>query len=106
VSVNLAPPANSSSGYVLGLPRRAVALILDGSRPRPGTGLLPGGAFHLNATGPDGAWFSVQYSTNMADWFSVCTNQVVGGSIDFVDPDAPVDSGRFYRAVPQAGPPQ
>jgi hypothetical protein len=106
VVVTLAPPPNSSSGYVLGLPRRAAALIIDGTSPRPLTGLLPGGAFHVNANGPDGAWFSVQYSTNMANWLSVGTNQVVGGSIDFVDPDAPVDSGRFYRAVPQAGPPQ
>jgi hypothetical protein len=30
---------------------------------------------------------------------------VVGGSIDYVDPDAPFDQNRFYRAVPETNPP-
>ena len=34
-----------------------------------------------------------------------CTNQVVNGRIDFVDPDAATNPARFYRTVPEAGPP-
>ena len=61
--------------------------------------------FHLSATGPDGAWFHVDYWTNLVNWTPICANQVIEGSIDFVDPDAPADSMRFYRAVPETGPP-
>jgi len=36
----------------------------------------------------------------MINWTPVCTNQVIDGSIDFVDPDAANNASRFYRAVP------
>ena len=62
----------------------------------------PGGSFHLTATGPDGAWFNVQYSTDLGELVAVSTNQVFQGSIDFVDPDGveqyePVLSRRSCR---------
>jgi len=41
----------------------------------------------------------------MANWTSICTNQVVNGSVDFVDPDAQSDQLRFYRALPENNPP-
>jgi hypothetical protein len=41
----------------------------------------------------------------MANWTPVCTNQVINGSIDFVDPDAAGNPSRFYRAVPLTNPP-
>lgn len=95
----------SSTNYVLGYPRDAAVLILDGPGSRLGNGLLPGGSFHVQASGPDGAWFHVEFSTNLMDWTAICTNQVVNGSIDFVDPDAPSDNSRFYRTVPETNPP-
>src|SRR5205814_4563639 len=49
-----------STNYVLGYARRAAALILDGPGPRPFSGLLSDGSFHLQASGPDGAWFHVE----------------------------------------------
>jgi hypothetical protein len=58
-----------------------------------------------NQTEPPGAWFHVDYWTNLVNWTPICANQVIEGSIDFVDPDAPADSMRFYRAVPETGPP-
>ena len=61
--------------------------------------------FHLSASGPDGAWFRIEYSTNLRDWTAICNNQVIQGSIDFVDPDAQGDQTRLYRAVPVSGPP-
>ena len=94
------PPA-----YTLGFPRTAAVLIIDSNGPRPLTGMLSGDAFHVNADGPDGAWFHVEYSTNLLGWTPLCTNQVINGAIDFVDPDAPADHVRLYRAVPETNPP-
>ena len=67
--------------------------------------MLPDRCFHLSANGPDGAWFRIEYSTDLRTWTSICTNQVIQGAIDFVDPDAPSEPGRYYRAVPEFGPP-
>ena len=52
--------------------------------------MLPDGCFHFYA-GPDAAWFCVECPTNLVNWTPVCTNQVIEGSIDFVEPDAPND---------------
>ncbi len=90
---------NPLPGYVLGFPRRAAAIIID-QGPRPTTGMLPGSCFHLARPGPDAAWFSIECSTDLVNWTSICTNQVINGSIDFVDPDAASNPSRFYRAVP------
>ena len=94
-----------STNYSAGHPGRAAAIILDGNGVQPGAGMLPGGCFHLAAPGPNAAWFSIEYSTDMVKWTPACTNQIVNGSIDFVDPDAPVNPARFYRALPLTGPP-
>ncbi|HTX22820.1 MAG TPA: Ig-like domain-containing protein [Candidatus Aquilonibacter sp.] len=100
VILALEPSTNTPPDYALGFPRRAAAIIVDSDGPRPAAAVLPDKCFHLTATGPDAAWFCVQYSTDMVNWISVCTNQVVDGSIDFVDPDAAGSPSRFYRALP------
>jgi len=105
VILKLQPSTNSPVDYVLGFPRNAAAIILDGKWPHPQTAALPDKCFHLNATGPDGAWFRIEYSINLRDWTPICNNQVIQGSIDFVDPDAQSDQSRLYRAVPVDGPP-
>ena len=102
VILKLAPGTN----YLLGLPRAAAAIILDSQSPRASTGIVPGPAFNLAAAGPDGAWFHVEYSTDLVNWTPICTNQVVNGSIDFVDPDAMANPDRYYRTVPEPGSPQ
>jgi hypothetical protein len=104
VVLKLTPSTNSPPDYLLGFPRNAAAIILDPG-PRPVTGVLPDKCFHLAAAGPDGAWFHVEYSTDLQSWTSICAGQVINGSIDFVDPDAPGDQQRLYRAVPEADPP-
>ncbi len=91
---------NPLPGYVLGFPQRAAAIIIDNSGPHPATGMLSCGCFHLVKPGPDSAWFCIEYSTNLTDWTPICTNQVINGSIDFVDPDAANSAGRFYRVLP------
>jgi hypothetical protein len=105
VVLKLIPDATGTN-YLLGQPRAAAAIILDGLSPRTATGLVPGATFNLSATGPDGAWYHVEYSTDLRHWTPLCTNQVVNGSIDFVDPDAATNPARFYRTVPESGPPQ
>ncbi len=105
VILALTPDTNAPPDYLLGFPRRAAAIIIDSNGPRPVTGLLPDRCFHLVTPGPDAAWFSVEYSTDLVNWTPVCTNQVINGSIDFVDPDAQSNSSGFYRAVPLTNPP-
>ena len=102
VVLSLEPGTN----YLVGFPATAAAIILDSQSPGATTGMLPGNLFHLCARGPDGAWFHVECSTNLIYWTPVCTNQVVNGGIDFVDPDASGLPTRFYRTVPESGPPQ
>jgi len=104
VILTLTPSTNTPPDYLLGFPRRAAAIIIDRG-PCPVTGMLPGGCFDLVTPGPDAAWFCVEYSTDMVNWTPVCTNQVINGSIDFVDPDAQGNPSRFYRAVPLTSPP-
>ena len=103
VILTLTPDTNTPPGYVLGIPARAAAIILD-NWPRPLPFILSDGSFRasLGGTngGPDGAWFSVQNSGDLQNWSSVSSNQIFQGSIDFVDPDAPNNSSRFYRALP------
>jgi hypothetical protein len=104
VLLRLTPSTNKPSAYAVGFPPCAEAIILE-NWLRPPPAVLPDGSFHLVATGPDGAWFYVEYTTDFLNWSPVCTNQVVQGSIDFVDPDAPNNSTRFYRPVPMTGAP-
>src|ERR1019366_5057888 len=99
-------PDTTGTNYLLGQPRSAAAIILDSQSPRAVTGMISGSAFNVSAAGPDGAWFHVEYSTDLIHWTPVCTNQVVNGSMDFVDPDAATNPARFYRTVPEAVAPQ
>jgi hypothetical protein len=105
VVLTLLPDATGTN-YLLGYPRAAAAIILDSRSPRAGTGIVPGPAFNLASAGPDGAWFHVEYSADLLNWTPICTNQVINGSINFVDPDAAANPARFYRTVPESGPPQ
>ena len=100
VIVKLMPGTN----YVLGFPKAAAALILDLGAPRASQGMLSDNTFHLSSGGPDGAWFHIDYSTDLINWTTICTNQVVNGSIDFIDPDVASTTTRFYRTVPDPGP--
>jgi hypothetical protein len=100
VVLRLNPSATSNAAYLVGTPASAAALIVDGDHTTRG-GMLSDKSFHLSATGPDGAWFRVEVSSNMVDWTPVTYGQVINGSIDFVDPDTEGAASRFYRAVPE-----
>jgi len=96
----------TGTNYAVGLPRAAAAMILDSRSPQPVTGVAPGRCFNVAATGPNGAWFYVEYSTDLVNWTPICTNQVFNGNVAYVDPDAAAHPTRFYRTMPAAGPPQ
>jgi hypothetical protein len=100
VVLSLTADTNTSPDYTLGIPRRAEVLIVDYWQ-RPVPWFMVDRTFHFNNTNaPDGAWFHLQNSSDMLNWSCVSTNQVVHGSIDFLDPDTPGNSIRFYRTVP------
>ena len=101
VILKISPGTN----YLVGRPAAAAAIILDSDWPRATTGIVPGNLFQFSSSGPNGAWFHVDYSTDMIDWTPLCTNQVINGQVDFVDPDPAGQPQRFYRLVPEAGPP-
>jgi len=105
VVLTLKPSTNTPPDYLVGIPRRAAAIIIGSDGPRPVTSMLSGDCFHLATPGPDAAWYYIECSTNLIDWLPVCTNQVINGSIDFVDPDAQGNPARFYRTMPLIGPP-
>ncbi len=106
VVLTLIPSTNSPPDYVVGFPGSAAAIILDSTNRFPPMAMMPGDCFHLAMQGPDGAWFHIDCSTDLLNWTPLCTNQVIAGSIDFVDPAAATNTSRYYRAVPEAGPPQ
>jgi len=96
----------AGTNYEVGFPTAAAAIILENPSARASTGLLPGNLFHLCASGPDGAWYDVESSTDLIHWTAVCTNQVINGGIDFVDPAPASQPACYYRTVPESGPPQ
>jgi hypothetical protein len=106
VILALGPSTNAPPDYVVGFPSCAEAIILP-CWPRPVPWLLPDGGFHVNANGPDGAWFTVESSPDLVNWSSLGTNQVFQGSVDFVDPNGRGSQAGFYRVVPRTNsPPQ
>jgi hypothetical protein len=92
--------------YRVGWPGKAGAVILEDRelvRPRPA--FLLDGSFHAVWPGINGLNYCLQLSTNLTDWVPVCTNTVVKGSIQFVDPEAGGLANRYYRTVPVFVPP-
>jgi hypothetical protein len=90
----------ASTNYVVGCPPRAAAVIIDPPGPCATASMLPDKCFRLTMPGPDGAWFGIECSTDLVHWTALCTNQVINGSIDFVDPNAPNCPDGYYRITP------
>ena len=107
ITLTLTPATNTPS-YVIGFPQCAEGVIyyhwprpvaLPFTSIPPAGSFLNDGSFHFNAAGPDGAWFAVQSSPDLVNWTTICTNQVVQGSVDFIDPNPAGNSSGFYQIV-------
>ena len=108
LGLNLPPPSvsNAPPAYTLGWPRKAAAIILEECfLPVPVAGPLADNCFRVAWPAANGQNYCIQLSTDLQNWTPVCTNTVVKGSIQFVDPEASDMPNRFYRSVPIAGPP-
>lgn len=90
--------------YIVGDPGRAAAVLVDNDQPRPTTGVLADGCFHVMRPAVAGDWFRVEWTHDLVNWAPLCTIQIVEGALHFVDPDAEDSAQRFYRAVPVAAP--
>ena len=71
---------------------------------RPLAKSLAGQSLHVSLPAPNGLNFSLQVSSNLVDWVTVCTNTVLKGSAQFVDPDGQANASLFYRIVPAPAP--
>jgi len=108
VIIGLRPPPNWSSNtpppYVIGVPARAAAVIVDNDGPRPPHHIFPDRCFHFVHPGMNGTWVRIESSTNMIHWTSIGVQQVSDGAVHFVDPDGDGRPSGFYRVVPSAPP--
>lgn len=105
-----APPdaTNVPPPYVVGWPGKAGAVILEES-PFPGgppIGPMGDSSFRVSLPGTNGQNYCLQVSSDLINWVPVCTNTVVKGVIEFLDPEAGSYATRYYRAVPAASLPQ
>ena len=105
----LAPPTafNSPATYSIGSPHQAGAIILEENFlpiPRPLIRNLDDSSLHVSLPATNGMNFCLQVSTDLVNWLPVCTNTVLKGSAQYVDPDAGANTGLYYRIVPVAAP--
>jgi hypothetical protein len=99
------PPFDSLPTYDIGWPRRACAIIVDNDLPRPPCLRLADGHFHLCRPATNGFCHRIEWSTDLINWTPYCTNIVNDGAVHFVDPESD-PLRKFYRAVPEATPPE
>jgi hypothetical protein len=102
VILELAPPLVDvmPPPYVVARPARAGAIIVDSSMPYLRPGILPGRLFYLSRTAAEFNWLRIERSTNLVHWETIATNQVLQGSLHYLDPDSETADMLFYRAVP------
>jgi cupin superfamily acireductone dioxygenase involved in methionine salvage len=99
---------DSPLAYSIGSPSRAGAVILeDNVLPitQPLVHSLADHVMHISLPATNGMNFCLQVTSNYVNWTSICTNTVLKGSAQFVDPDGSVNPNLFYRIVPTAQPP-
>jgi hypothetical protein len=94
--------------YRLGWPDKAGSIILEENvLPilRPMIRGLADNSIQVSLPATNGMNVSIQISTDLISWIPVCTNTVLKGSAQFVDPDSGGRPKLFYRIVPVATPP-
>jgi len=63
------------------------------------------GSVHTSLPAPNGLIYCVESSANLVNWLPVCTNIVLKGSAQYVDPSAGGTPSLFYRIVSSSTPP-
>ncbi len=110
VVLTLTLPGLTPAPYKLGWPWKAGAIILEENilpLLRPMIRGLSDNSIHVSLPATNGMNVCVQTSTDLINWLPICTNTVLKGSAQFVDPndDAGASPNRFYRIVPVTTPP-
>jgi hypothetical protein len=103
----LTQPTNFPPAYVTGLPSSAGAVIIEENYlpiPMPMINNMADNSMHVSLPATNGMNFCLQISTDMVNWVPVCTNTVLKGSAQFVDPNLNPAPGLYYRIVPVAAP--
>ena len=103
----LTVPTNRPPPYTVGSPASAGAIILEENLlpiVPPTIHNLADNSIQVSLPAPNGMSFSLQISADLVNWQSVCTNTVLKGSAQFVDPNGDTDPSRYYRIVPATPP--
>jgi len=107
---NVNAPANYElSGVAYGA-NQFVAVALQGTILQSGTPTiqpptlgpvspLPSGAVEVILTGVAGQTYSIQFSSNLKDWFDLTDVTLTNRAGSFTDPSAPNNKQRFYRGL-------
>jgi hypothetical protein len=63
--------------------------------------MASGSGFQMTIDGLPGQRFVVQASIDLSssNWVSLYTNVLTGSQTNFIDPDSPSQSARYYRAL-------
>jgi hypothetical protein len=107
VVLALSAPSNAPPSYRVGSPSVAGAIILEEDLlpiVPPTIRSLSGNSVHVSLPADNGMNFSLQTSSDLVNWLPVCTNTVLKGSAQFLDPSGAANPNLFYRIVP-SGPP-
>ena len=105
VSLSLSVPTNPPLAYLIGSPSSAGAIILEENLlpiPQPLIRYLADNSKHVSMPATNGMNFCLQVSSDLVNWLPVCTNTVLKGSAQYVDPNA--GPCLYYRIVPVAVP--
>jgi uncharacterized metal-binding protein len=107
VVLTLTAPTNTPPPYSIGSPSVAGAIILEEDLlpiVPPTIRNLSDSSKHVSLPATNGMSFSLQISADLVNWLPVCTNTVLKGSAQFLDPGSAANPNLFYRIAP-AGPP-
>jgi hypothetical protein len=108
VVLTLSLPAIAPVPYRLASPSKAGAIILEENllpMVQPMIQALPDNSMHISLPATNGLNYCLQTSIDLMTWQPVCTNTVLKGSAQFVDPEAGASPTLFYRIVPVSTPP-
>jgi hypothetical protein len=107
VVLGLTAPSNTPPAYRIGSPSKAGAVILEEDVlpiVPPTIRNLSGQSVHVSLPAGNGVNFTLQTSPDLVNWLPVCTNTVLKGSAQFLDPDGAISPNLFYRIVPSDPP--